>query len=133
MVRAEIRRACGRAVVAMGDGVVATFAGAEDAVRCARRIVRRSRAFGLEVRCGLHCGETERRRARLGGIVFHVAARVMHVAAPGEVLVSETLTRLVTGSSVRFQRRGRHALRGLPGEWPVYRVADDGGDAVTDR
>jgi class 3 adenylate cyclase len=132
MVRAEVRRAGGRPVVTVGDGVVATFAGAAAAVRCAANVVRRSRSFGLEVRCGLHCGETERRRSRLGGIVFHVAARVMHVAAPGEVLVSETLTHLVAGSSVRFHRRGRHVLHGLPGVWPIYGLADDGDDAATD-
>ena len=125
MVRAEVRRAGGRPILAIGDGVVATFAGAAAAIQSALRIAQVSRSFGLEVRCGLHCGESERRGSRLGGIVFHVAARVVHLAAPGEVLVSETLTRLVTGSAVRFRKRGRRTLRGLPGIWPIYRVTRD--------
>jgi class 3 adenylate cyclase len=125
MARAEIRRAGGRPVAAVGDGMVATFDGAAAAIRCATRIARLSRSLGLEVRCGLHCGEYERRGSRLGGIVFHVAARVVHLAAPGEVLVSETLRQLAAGSTLQFRARGRRTLRGLPGLWPVYGVIED--------
>jgi class 3 adenylate cyclase len=126
MVRVEIRSAGGRPVVAAGDGMVATFPGAAAAIRCATRIARLSRCLGLEVRCGLHCGEHERRGARAGGIVFHVAARVVHLAAPGEVLVSETLKQLAAGSALHFRLRGRRALRGFRGLWPIYGVIDDG-------
>jgi class 3 adenylate cyclase len=125
MVRREIRRAGGRAVVAVGDGMVATFRGADAAVRCALAVAEGSRTLGLEVRCGLHCGESERRGARLGGIVFHVAARIVALAHPGEVLVSGTLTHLATGSALRFHERGRRTLHGLPGRWSVYGVTAD--------
>ena len=127
MVRTQIRRAGGHAVAAVGDGMVARFDGAAIAIRCARRIARLSRSFGLEVRCGLHCGEYERRGARIGGIVFHVAERVVHLAAPGEVLVSETLKHLAAGSRLHFRARGRRTLRGLRGLWPIYGVVADEG------
>jgi class 3 adenylate cyclase len=126
MVRAEIRSAGGRTVAAIGDGMVATFEGAAAAIRCATRVAQLSRSFGLEVRCGLHCGESERRGSRVGGIIFHVAARVLHLAAPGEVLVSETLKQLAAGSTLHFQPRGRRTLRGLEGRWPIYGVVGDG-------
>jgi class 3 adenylate cyclase len=126
MVRAEIRSAGGRAVAAVGDGMVATFEGAAAAIRCATRVAQLSRSLGLEVRCGLHCGESERRGSRVGGIVFHIAARVVTLAAPGEVLVSETLKQLAEGSTLCFRARGRHTLRGLEGRWPIYGVVDDG-------
>jgi class 3 adenylate cyclase len=131
MVRAEIRRGGGRPVAAAGDGMVATFDGAAAAIQCATRVARLSPPLGLEVRCGLHCGEYERRGSRVGGIVFHVAARVVHLAAPGEVLVSETLKQLAAGSTLRFRARGRRTLRGLQGLWPIYGViAAEGGDAA---
>jgi len=126
MVRREIRKAGGRLVVAIGDGMVATFDGAAAGVQCALAIAQASRSFGLEVRCGLHCGESERRGARLGGLVFHVAARIVTLAHPGEVLVSDTLTHLADGSALRFHERGRRTLHGLPGRWPVYGVTADG-------
>jgi len=57
--------------------------------------------------------------------VFHVAARIVALANPSEVLVSGTLTRLAAGSALRFHERGRRTLHGLPGRWPVYGVTAD--------
>jgi class 3 adenylate cyclase len=122
MVRRELRHAGGRLVVTIGDGMVATFRGADTAVRCALAITQASRTLGLEMRCGLHCGISERRGPRLGGIVFHVAARIVALAHPGEVLVSGTLTHLAGGCTLHFHERGRRTLHGLPGRWPVYGV-----------
>lgn len=126
MVRREIRRFGGRCLSAAGDGIVATFDGAAAGVRCAAQVARASRPLGLEIRAGLHCGEYVRRGTRLGGIVFHVAARVVTLARPSEVLVSATVRDLVTGSDLRFAARGRHTLRGLPGSWSIYAAADPG-------
>ena len=60
---------------------------------------------------------------KLGGIAVHVGARILALATPGEVLVSGTVKDLVAGSGLRFDSRGTHALKGVPGEWPLYRVA----------
>lgn len=123
MVRFELARFAGKCVSAIGDGFVASFASAAAAVRCAASIVECSRALGVEVRAGLHSGDAERRGKRIGGIVFHVGARVMGLAAPGEVLVSRTVTELLSGAGFVFTRRGTHKLRGLPGDWPLYALA----------
>jgi class 3 adenylate cyclase len=45
------------------------------------------------------------------------------VAAPGEVLLSSTVTDLVIGSRIVFDDRGDHELKGVPGSWRLYRVA----------
>jgi class 3 adenylate cyclase len=42
------------------------------------------------------------------------------MAAPGEILVSSTVKDLVTGSGITFADRGRHALKGIPGDWQVW-------------
>jgi len=120
MVRREVRRFAGRCLSALGDGLVASFASAAAAVRCAASISEASRTLGVEVRAGLHSGECERRGPRLGGIVFHVGARLVTLAAASEVLVSRTVTELVAGAGFEFGRRGTHRLKGLPGEWPLY-------------
>jgi hypothetical protein len=36
------------------------------------------------------------------------------------VLVSSTVKDLVVGSSLAFDDRGVHQLRGIPGEWRLY-------------
>lgn len=120
MIRFEVARFAGRCLSTMGDGVVASFASAAAAVRCAASIAENSRALGVEVRSGLHSGDAERRGRRIGGIVFHVGARVMGLATAGEVLVSRTVTELLSGAGFVFAPRGNHCLRGLPGDWPLY-------------
>ena len=55
---------------------------------------------------------------------MHIGARVMSQAAPGEVIVSSTVKDLVAGSGIGFIDRGIHALKGVPGEWHIFAVAD---------
>ena len=112
-VRRELTKFRGKEVKTLGDGFLATFDGPARAVRCAEAIRDSVRGLGLEVRSGLHTGEIEILPNDVGGIAVHVAARVAHLAGPGEVLASSTLKELVAGSGLRFSDRGVHALKGL--------------------
>jgi hypothetical protein len=38
--------------------------------------------------------------------------------------VSSTVKDLVLGSGLIFEDRGGHALKGVPGEWRIFAVAD---------
>ena len=78
--------------------------------------------MGFDVRAGLHNGECEIIGPKLTGIAVHIGARIAALAQPGEVLVSQTVKDLVAGSGLRFDDRGAHALKGVPGEWHVYAV-----------
>jgi hypothetical protein len=60
----------------------------------------------------------------IGGIALHIGQRISSLAAPGEVLVSRTVTDLVTGSGLPFEDRGDHELKGLPGAWRLLAVRD---------
>jgi class 3 adenylate cyclase len=122
LVRRNLSVFRGSEVTTTGDGFLATFDGPVRAVQCAVRIRDAAPALGLEVRAGLHTGEIERRGGDIGGIAVHLAARVVALAGSGEVLVSGTLTDLVVGSGITFEDRGEHALKGLPGEWRLFRV-----------
>lgn len=42
------------------------------------------------------------------------------LAGANEVLVSGTVRDLVAGSGLEFNDRGKHQLKGVPGEWQVY-------------
>ena len=73
--------------------------------------MRRGSAFGrraldIELRCGVHTGECELMGDDIGGIGVHIAARVMAMAAPGEIMVSSTVRDLVVGSGLGFDDRG---------------------------
>ena len=78
----------------------------------------------MRIRVGMHTGEIEVREDDIGGIGVHIAARVEALAAPDEVLVTKTVTDLVAGSGISFADRGQHDLKGVPGSWQLYAVAD---------
>ena len=58
----------------------------------------------------------------IGGIAAHLAARIMHEADAGEILVSRTVKDLVVGSDVEFVDRGVHHLKGIEGDWQLLAV-----------
>lgn len=122
ILRRAVRRYAGHVVTDTGDGVVATFASPVNAVRCALEIAAEARALGVENRAGVHFGECRRRGKLLGGLVFHVGARVLALARPGEVLVSSAVKAGTADAGFEFVERGSHELKGLPGEWPVFAV-----------
>ncbi len=122
IVRHQLNRFRGREVDTAGDGFLASFDGPARAVRCAWAITQDVRRFGLEIRAGLHVGECEIIDNKLSGIAVHTGARISSLANPGEVLVSATVKDLVAGSGIRFEDRGEHELKGVPGEWHLYAI-----------
>jgi class 3 adenylate cyclase len=123
LVRRELARARGKEVDTAGDGFFAAFDGPARAIRCGCAIAESMKELGLEVRVGLHTGECELIDGKVAGIAVHTGARVAAKAAHGEVLVSSTVKDLVAGSGLRFEDRGTHELKGIPGEWHLYSVA----------
>ena len=120
----HLRRHRGRRVIAGKSDLLAAFDGPARGIECARAIRDDLRAFGLELRAGLHAGECELLQGELGGLAVLIGARVGELAAPGEVLVSSTVKELVVGSSLRFTKRSTERLDGVPGVWRLYALAD---------
>jgi class 3 adenylate cyclase len=107
-----------------GDGALATFDGPGRAIRCACAIRDAVRSLGIDLRAGLHSGEIELRGDDVAGLAVHIGARVSALAGAGEVFVSSTVKDLVAGSGIDFEDRGEHELKGVPGSWKVYAVAE---------
>jgi class 3 adenylate cyclase len=78
--------------------------------------------MGLQIRAGLHTGEIELMDERIGGLAVHIAARVLAEAQANEVWLSQTVKDLVTGSGLAFGECGHFPLKGVPGEWHLYKV-----------
>ena len=74
------------------------------------------------MRLGLHAGECEVLDGKVTGIAVAIGARVSARAAAGEVLVSQTVKDLVTGSGITFDDRGLAELKGVPGQWRLHSV-----------
>jgi DNA-binding NarL/FixJ family response regulator len=125
-IRTELADHGGREVKSTGDGFLALFDAPARAIRCAVAIRDALAAQDVEVRVGLHAGEVEMRGDDVGGIAVHIGARVLGSAEPGDVVASSTVRDLVAGSSIGFDDRGEHELRGVPDRWHLYAVVDAG-------
>jgi class 3 adenylate cyclase/pimeloyl-ACP methyl ester carboxylesterase len=124
LVRRELTRYRGEEKDTAGDGFFATFDGPARAIRCADAIVDGVQELGLQVRAGVHTGECEVHEGKVAGLAVVIGARVAAQADGGEVLVSQTVKDLVAGAGVDFDERGEHELKGVPGTWRLYAVAD---------
>jgi class 3 adenylate cyclase len=122
LVRRELARFRGTEIKTTGDGFLATFDGPARAIQSVLSMREPLRQAGIEIRAGLHTGECEIFGSDIGGIAVHSAARVLAEAQPGEILTSGTVRDLVAGSGIDFASRGRHELRGVPGEWELLAV-----------
>jgi class 3 adenylate cyclase len=124
-LRTAIRDAGGKAIDGklLGDGVLATFASAAQAIDAARRCRALSAASELRLHMGLHAGDVIREENNVFGGAVNIAARISGLSAPGEVLVSRTVADLArTSAGVAFEDRGEHALKGIEEPVRVYTV-----------
>jgi class 3 adenylate cyclase len=114
----------GRVIKQTGDGFLATFDGPGKAIRCSFALRDALRPIGIQLRIGIHTGEIELRGDDIGGIGVHIAARVREHAHPGQLLTSAAVPLLVAGSGIDFEDQGEHELKGIPGVWRLFSLAD---------
>jgi class 3 adenylate cyclase len=55
-------------------------------------------------------------------MAVHVAVRVAVIAGPGEVLLTDTVRALATGTGLSFEPIGGRELKGVPGPWALHRL-----------
>ena len=120
--RRVVRRHNGEVIKSTGDGLLAVFDTPGAAIHAAKDLEADISALGLTMRAGIHTGEIERRGDDVGGIAVHVAARVQALAGPGEIVVSAVIPALTSGSGFQFDDMGDHELKGVPGDWRLYRA-----------
>ena len=109
----------------LGDGVLATFASARQAIEAALACGRAGEEGGLSLHLGLHAGDVIREEGNVFGGAVNIAARIAGESAAGEVLVSQTVRDLArTSAGVEFEDKGERELKGV-GEavrvWAVRR------------
>ncbi|MGH3493796.1 MAG: adenylate/guanylate cyclase domain-containing protein [Sciscionella sp.] len=117
----------GELVKRLGDGLMAVFDDAEDAVAAAiaarDEVDRISLAKGKpRLRAGLHRGRPSKLGNDYFGVDVNVAARVAAAAAPGEVLISNSLVERLDPAHHELRRRRRFRAKGVPTEVTVYTV-----------
>jgi class 3 adenylate cyclase len=123
-IRAIVGRAGGSVVKTTGDGVLALLPSAGGCLRVASAIRRDLRAEGLDARIGVHVGDIDRRGDDISGLAVNIASRAMSKGGAGEIVVTGSVVAAVAGQAVAFEPLGAHDLKGVPGAWELFRVAD---------
>ena len=82
-------------------------------------------AAGLAIYVGIHIGDVDRRGDDISGLAVTMAARAMAIAEPGEVVVTASVVTATLGQSAQFESVGVHQLKGVPGDWELFRLATE--------
>lgn len=94
--QALIKEFNGTWVKEIGDGVLASFISAADAVMCAGAIQQTSTQIpGLQLRIGIHLGDIVFENNDIFGDGVNIASRIQAIAAIGSIWVSEIVHNLV--------------------------------------
>jgi adenylate cyclase len=111
----------------LGDGVLAVFTSARQAIECALRCDAASEPAGLQLHLGIHAGDVIREGNNVYGGAVNIAARIAGASAPGEVLVSDTVRSLArTSAGVAFEDRGEQTLKGVADPQRLFAVRGGG-------
>ncbi len=111
----------------LGDGVLAVFTSARQAIAAALACAGSGHGAGLPLHLGLHAGDVIREDNNVYGGAVNIAARISGLSAPGEVLVSDTVRSLArTSAGVSFDDRGEHTLKGVAEPQRVFAVREIG-------
>jgi class 3 adenylate cyclase len=98
----------------LGDGVLAVFTSAKQAIEAALACGKAGDDGGLPLHLGLHAGDVIREENNVYGGAVNIASRISGLSAPGEVLVSDTVRSLArTSAGARFEDRGEQSLKGV--------------------
>jgi class 3 adenylate cyclase/pimeloyl-ACP methyl ester carboxylesterase len=119
-----VGRRGGTVVKSTGDGILALMPSATAALRAATEIRRDLEADGLQSRIGVHVGDVDHRGDDVSGLAINIAARVMAQAGTGEIVVTAPVIAATTGEARVFERVGAYELKGVPGAWELFRLAE---------
>jgi adenylate cyclase len=111
----------------LGDGAMAVFDEAADAVHAAIELQRRLTGIDIdgktpELRAGVHMGRPRKVGGDFLGVDVNVAARVGDAAKGGEVLVSDAACELLDEAEFKLGRKRRLRAQGAPRDLVVRAV-----------
>jgi class 3 adenylate cyclase len=129
ITRNALRNHHGKEVKHTGDGIMASFKHAGDAVKCACDIQAGHRAhlanqpdYPFNIRIGISAGEPIEEHGDFFGKAVQEAARLCSEAPPGEILTSQMICDLCQEELNSFEKIGDLLLKGFNGPMAVFRV-----------
>lgn len=129
VVRDSLAKYAGREVKHTGDGIMASFDDADQAVGAAIEITAGIAAISvpdldesLSIRIGMTSGEPLEEGGDLFGSVVNLASRLCDLAEAGEILLSEECVAELTDDSLALESIGSVSIRGFDEPITVSKV-----------
>jgi class 3 adenylate cyclase len=138
ILRSTVAPFRGREVKTLGDGLMVVFRSSVDALRCAvemqRAIHRHNEKYpsgAMQIRIGVHVGESVEEEGDYFGTPVVVAKRLCDKARGGQILISGTI-RSVVGSrgNLSYRDCGIVDLKGISQPMPAHEVVWQPGDVA---
>ena len=82
----------------MGDGNLASFHSAIDAVNCAKELQEQSKKSDITLRIGIHVGDVTVEEHDVIGDGVNIASRIESMADPGGIYISESVQKAIRGN-----------------------------------
>lgn len=121
IIRKYLNLYAGRELELIGDSALVCFNDAGQALDCASDIQRNMSEIKLPIRIGIHTGEVLLlNEIDILGLTIHIASRITAIAQANQIVVSQRVKDIVTGSNNEFDSLGLHTLKGLPLPWKLY-------------
>ena len=129
IVRRAIAGRDGREIKHTGDGIMASFPTAADAVAAAIGIQSGVAAHGqmrpdlpLKLRIGVSYGRPIHENEDLFGSTVQLAARICGLSGPDEILISAATAEAIEEGAFKLESRGQTSLKGFPEAQTILQV-----------
>lgn len=121
IVRSALAAHHGREVKHTGDGIMASFSSAANAVRSAIEIRAALKthnsvedAVPVRVRISLNAGEAVQEEDDFFGTTVQLSVRVCDKADEGEIFVADNVQELSKGQGIQLKDAGKYEMKGVP-------------------
>jgi class 3 adenylate cyclase len=118
-----VRKYYGKWIKEIGDGTLAVFYTASEAVLCALEIQQQVKQQGLAVRMGIHVSEIVFSDTDVFGDGVNVAARITDLADAGEICITEpVLHNIRNRENVTFVALGKIELKNVANPLDLFKL-----------
>ena len=130
LVRSCLETAGGANLKSLGDGFMALFTSANQAIEAAisiqQAVEQRNQSnsdLPISVRIGLNSGDVTQSLTDAHGTAVHAASRIADKAQGGQILISQLVHDLAgTLNNARLVDRGLFWLKGFPERWRLFEI-----------
>ena len=124
----SIEKFDGTLIKEMGDGMLAQFNTAADAVRCAIDIQQQaSKDFEAQIRIGIHLGDITLEEGDVFGDGVNIASRLQSITDPGGIYISENVQKSIRAKNdIKTKYLGKVKLKNV--DYPIKTFYITGND-----